>query len=767
MRTTTAAELAVLGSLNRTVTLRVKVANGSGTMIDWSSWVERVTIDHDVDQPVGGCTIEFSRASGQTQSLSPLRTDSTLNRLDDGATYSPAIDLNRSVTVEVATTAIGASIVSGDYKLQFKGTIDVVNFEHSPVSVICRDLGAPLVDRWIETEANYGTGGGRAIELVMQDILDAVFGAGVYPLYTPSSPGFNVVTYRQQKMSVMDALQDLVQLIGWDVRFKWDDGTNAFRLTLSQPPRTKTTPDYTFGPSSYIDIARANLDLTNIRNVITGSFRDMGGSPPGNRATITRSDATSITKYGRRFFYIQEADVSPIDTSAEMTTMLDSALADLKDPKGEYEVESPFHWPVDLSDLNRYPGNLVHHNTNQDFAVVGFTHDLSRKSHRTKALVRGSPIGQYATWLGRGGTMGGGGAGGPIASPPYPFITPLNTEADQLTWNLRFNALNGSGGGGVNLTYTVKRKKDFASETTLSSGNASAFPLDLAVARDPKQNAVLTFRVTDTATGLFAEETYSIPAYSPFVDATGLGLTSGATDSGGRPLNRHLAKPSAADPDNLDSVPEGTTYKKTLATRINLGRPVIDFTEAIHTGKTLDNVGDGATWKRVVSVNGSGKVTQPSIEAASVGPVESVGRNRCKVYNSGDWTTTTATPFLLTWDSEVFDSNALHSTVTNPGRITIPTGGNVGFWIFSAQVAWVANTVGARELIIRKNGVDIANNKIAPALSGLTIQSVIVTDDAPTVGDYYEAWVTQSSGGNLNANGSGANVSWFSAVHLW
>lgn len=678
MRSTTAGELTTLAGTTRTITLRVKVANGSGTMIDYSSWVESVTIDHDVDQPVGGCTISLTRAKDPLQSFAPLRTDSTLN-VNDVPAYAPALDLNRSVTVEVATNPVGTAPVAGDYKLMFKGTVDVVNFERSPVSIICRDLGAPLVDRWVEAEATYGSGGGTAIQTVMQSILDDVFGAAVYTLYVPVSPGFNIVTYRQQRMSVMDALQDLVQLIGWDVRFKWDDGTSAFRLTLSEPPRTKTTPDYTFAPSTYFDISRLNLDITNIRNAITGSYRNSANL--GNRATVTVTDGTSITKYGRRFFYIQEADVSPIDTSAEMTTMVTAALADLKDPKAEQEVGMPFFWPADISDLYRYSANSVHYDSNQDIAVVELTHELTRNAHRTRLLVRGTPIGQYATWLGRGGTGPGGGGG--QAFPPYPFIVPMNTEGTDATWDLRFNALNGSGGGGTNLTYTIKSKKTFGTETTLVTGNASAFPDDVTITRDPKHDQVITFTVTDAATGLFAADKFTVPAF-------------------------------------------------------------------------------------VISISVTGTVIGAQIDPASVGPTQTEARNRVRVYNSANWSTTNATPFLLTWDSELFDSNALHSTGTNPGRITVPTGGDSGVWIVAAQVAWTSNTVGSRSAAIFKNGVQLAETKVAPSPLGLTIQNVIVTDDAPTVGDYYEIWVTQQSGGTLTADGAGGSfTSWFGATHLW
>lgn len=803
MRTTTAGELATLAATTRRVTLRFKVQNGSGTMIDLTTWLESIKPDEDIDRPIAGLIFEFRRDNGATQSLSPLRTDSTLNRLDDGTTYSPILDLNRIVTFEAATTDIGATVVAGDYKMLFKGTIDIINFEHSPVSVICRDLGAPLVDRFVETEANYGTGGGRAIELVKQDILDASFGAGVVPVITIGTPAFSIVTYQQQKMSLSDAEQALDQLRGWDSRYWWNEGTGTYRYTFQEPPRTKTTPDYTFGPSGYYDVRSLDLDLTGIKNVVQVSYRN--AADQGNRAVVTVSDAPSIAKYGRRFLYMKEADNSPIDTTAEATAMANAALSDLKEPKASLEIELPFFWPCQLWDLYRFSANGKHFDSDQDLAVSSFSHELSPGRHRTVVKLRGKPAGGYAIWLQRGGVIGGGVGGGTQAFPPYPYITPLNTEANELVWNLRFNASNGSGGGGVNLIYTVKLKKDFASQTTLSSGNATAFPLDLSVTRDPKQNAVLTFRVTDTATGLFAEEAYPIPAYSPYIDSTGFGLTGGTTDSGGRPINRHFSKPLVASPDTLDGVPDGSTYGRPILTRLSGGKPLIDFSEGIHiaknidnisdgatrkavtaidgagkaiidlsqahSNKTLDNITDGSTYRRVTSVNGSGKVTQPSIEAASVGPVEAVARFRCKVNNSGSQSIADSTFTNINFNTELWDIGSLHDNVTNNDRMTVPTGGDTGVWPLEASVAFAANATGRREVRILHYpvGGGVATEVAKVVMLGFSnggvgpVISLHGVAQPPAVGDYFVVEVWQNSTASLNV----LSASFFSTTHLW
>lgn len=68
----------------------------------------------------------------------------------------------------------------------------------------------------------------------------------------------------------------------------------------------------------------------------------------------------------------------------------------------------------------------------------------------------------------------------------------------------------------------------------------------------------------------------------------------------------------------------------------------------------------------------------------SSGAVTVVGASfrGCFVYNSGTQAINTTTA-AFTFDTESFDTDALHSTVTNTSRITIPTGLD-GKWSFQA-----------------------------------------------------------------------------------
>lgn len=51
-------------------------------------------------------------------------------------------------------------------------------------------------------------------------------------------------------------------------------------------------------------------------------------------------------------------------------------------------------------------------------------------------------------------------------------------------------------------------------------------------------------------------------------------------------------------PSTIDEVPDGPVNARTLATRVNAGNPLIDFSAAYHLNKNADNIGDGTTYGR-------------------------------------------------------------------------------------------------------------------------------------------------------------------------
>lgn len=105
----------------------------------------------------------------------------------------------------------------------------------------------------------------------------------------------------------------------------------------------------------------------------------------------------------------------------------------------------------------------------------------------------------------------------------------------------------------------------------------------------------------------------------------------------------------------------------------------------------------------------------------------------------------------LLFQSEEEDSHGMHDNVTNPSRLTVPTGW-AGVWACSASAMFATNGTGGRLITLRKNGAGLVG-VCSGAQAGTTVQSGCTS---PTrllrlaVGDYIEAMVFQSSGAALN-----------------
>ncbi|HEY8534873.1 MAG TPA: hypothetical protein VIL25_00430, partial [Vicinamibacterales bacterium] len=395
MRTLSATEQALLQSGAYAVHCRVLVRDAGGILQDLSvlagtDWVVEARWDDDIDFPVAQAEVTLWR-EGPEGSLSPFVGSSPLNA------GGPLLDAGREIRIETAITPPGAAPAAGDWRLVFQGHIDHVSFgrRESRVTVRARDLGGTLLDTWIETQAVYGSTAGTPVETVMQQILDDTLGSGAVTLLVPSSPGFLITPYTQEQMSLLQALQQLADLIGWVVRYRWDEGSGAFRLTFYEPPRAASAPVWTFGPDAYLDVTDLAIDRAGIRNVVEISYRDAAS---GQRQKFTVFDANSIARYGRRWMQIVEPDSSPIDTEQEATALANAVLSDLADPKAEQEIELHYWWPVELNDFYRFLPNGVHYDGEQDLAVVSWRHEIGPQRARTFIRVRGRPAGAYRRW---------------------------------------------------------------------------------------------------------------------------------------------------------------------------------------------------------------------------------------------------------------------------------------------------------------------------------------------------------------------------------
>jgi len=153
------------------------------------------------------------------------------------------------------------------------------------------------------------------------------------------------------------------------------------------------------------------------------------------------------------------------------------------------------------------------------------------------------------------------------------------------------------------------------------------------------------------------------------------------------------------------------------------------------------------------------------------GLVSSDGQPRVVVRHSTTQSLTTEAWTSLTFDTEDVDVGALHSTVTNPSRLTIPTAAD-GFYLLVGYVNFAVSTTGVRAARILVNGSNVIGS--APSIPGLNSSGFggglnCVAFASLTAGMYVELQGWQNSGGALNTGH--ASEGWvqnrFFAVRLW
>jgi hypothetical protein len=137
----------------------------------------------------------------------------------------------------------------------------------------------------------------------------------------------------------------------------------------------------------------------------------------------------------------------------------------------------------------------------------------------------------------------------------------------------------------------------------------------------------------------------------------------------------------------------------------------------------------------------------------------------CRLTNSAVQSIATGTWTVLTFDTEAFDTNSMHSTVSNTSRITINA---AGLYIVTCGINYPFNATGARALGVRKNG----SGASAPTDGATIMQATAATDGnyvnysvlaKLALNDYVEAVTFQRSGISLNST-VGDGLPLFTAV---
>jgi len=133
------------------------------------------------------------------------------------------------------------------------------------------------------------------------------------------------------------------------------------------------------------------------------------------------------------------------------------------------------------------------------------------------------------------------------------------------------------------------------------------------------------------------------------------------------------------------------------------------------------------------------------------------------VYHSVSQSITNATETTLAFDSERWDTDTMHDTVTNNSRITFKT---AGLYLLNFSFEFPTHGTGYRYGLIRINGsgnpVAFESKDSASVASGVGFAIASLYKFA--VNDYVEARVYQTSGGALNVTAAAPYSAEFSAV---
>jgi len=118
--------------------------------------------------------------------------------------------------------------------------------------------------------------------------------------------------------------------------------------------------------------------------------------------------------------------------------------------------------------------------------------------------------------------------------------------------------------------------------------------------------------------------------------------------------------------------------------------------------------------------------------------------------------TTSGVTQSISWDGVAYDTDGMYSQrAAFPARLYVRT---PGLYLWTAQMAWVINGFGDRDMYFLKNGVFAFGTHYVPATSGAVPQFQFLSCPQPmNAGDFVEVRILQNSSVNLAVYGSNGN----------
>lgn len=123
----------------------------------------------------------------------------------------------------------------------------------------------------------------------------------------------------------------------------------------------------------------------------------------------------------------------------------------------------------------------------------------------------------------------------------------------------------------------------------------------------------------------------------------------------------------------------------------------------------------------------------------------------CRVYNTTDQSIPSNSQTAVTFNSEFYDTDSMHSTSLLTSRVTINM---AGVYVITGHIAYTAGSdYTYTQAIIRRNGTDLlAVQKVPPSTSNQSQLLTVATTWKFTVGEYIELTTTQVNGATAARN---------------
>lgn len=146
-----------------------------------------------------------------------------------------------------------------------------------------------------------------------------------------------------------------------------------------------------------------------------------------------------------------------------------------------------------------------------------------------------------------------------------------------------------------------------------------------------------------------------------------------------------------------------------------------------------------------INMSGSSIFINSSGTSSGIGGGLSVGAN---AYNSASQVCSNGSALKILFDSNIYDTDSIHSTTVNLDRFTCNTAGK---YIVNAHIEFSPNSTGFRQIYIMRNDADyVAVDERIPRGDGATTNCNLSTILDMQIGDWVNIYADQNSGTSLN-----------------